>query len=154
MTASTIHASCTAWLTAANAGQWAGLSPKLPDSIRPDFGPGAVDARHGVVPIGATPWITNFNVLLDTSDMPAAKRLARALSARGGGIAGVEAMALAHSSGPLFCLKFVLQPVALKSDIISSDAQTGGDTALVHTSYNCSILVKLYPCSLNSPQSM
>jgi len=49
--------------------------------------------------IGATPWVTNLNVPLETDDVEVSRRIARLLSARGGGLAHVEAMALPHTSG-------------------------------------------------------
>jgi hypothetical protein len=56
----------------------------------PDAGPYAATAAAGVVTIGAVPWVTNFNVPLYTEDMAAAKAIARAVSAKGGGLPGVE----------------------------------------------------------------
>eukprot|EP00775_Hariotina_reticulata_P009143 gene9143-9311_t len=47
-------------------------------------------AAAGVVTVGAVPWVVNYNVPLYTDDMAAARRVARAVSARGGGLAGVE----------------------------------------------------------------
>lgn len=49
--------------------------------------------------IGATPWITNYNILLDTKDMAQARNLARQISQRGGGLKNVQAMALRHEEG-------------------------------------------------------
>ncbi|GBF99817.1 hypothetical protein Rsub_12570 [Raphidocelis subcapitata] len=75
----------------------------------PDLGPCAADARSGVLTLGAAPWIVNFNVPMETGDMAAARRVARAVSERGGGLSGVEAMALAHSPG---VIEAVLQAIA------------------------------------------
>lgn len=49
--------------------------------------------------MGAVPWVVNYNVLLDTRDLKAASHIAKAVSARGGGLAAVEAMALSHAEG-------------------------------------------------------
>ncbi len=43
--------------------------------------------------------MVNFNVLLATADMRLARGIARGVSARGGGLPGVEAMALPHQQG-------------------------------------------------------
>lgn len=66
---------------------------------RPDYGPAAPPPAAGVTCVGAVPWVVNYNVLLDTKDLKAAGRIAKAVSARGGGLAAVEAMALAHADG-------------------------------------------------------
>ena len=69
------------------------------DGFQPDYGPQKVDPAAGVACIGATPWVTNLNVPLETSDVGVSRRIALRLSARGGGLAHVEAMALPHTSG-------------------------------------------------------
>lgn len=55
--------------------------------------------RFGVAAVGASPWVTNLNVPLATADLQAARRIARAVSARGSGLPHVEAMALPHTQG-------------------------------------------------------
>ncbi|KAL4534716.1 hypothetical protein Ndes2526B_g05644 [Nannochloris sp. 'desiccata'] len=67
--------------------------------LAPDYGPVLADPRAGVACIGAVPWIINLNVLLETHDMPAARAVAKAVSQRGGGMPGVQAMALQHDEG-------------------------------------------------------
>jgi glutamate formiminotransferase len=69
------------------------------EGFQPDYGPREVDPAAGVACIGATPWVTNLNVPLETGDVGVGRRIARRLSARGGGLAHVEAMALPHISG-------------------------------------------------------
>eukprot|EP00897_Mesotaenium_endlicherianum_P004674 jgi/Mesen1/4234/ME000022S03522 len=82
-------------------GIWQG-SPALPlamlaaDAAAPDFGPGQADTRSGCAAVGATPWVLNYNVPLVTADARLARRIARQVSERGGGLEGVQAMALAH----------------------------------------------------------
>jgi glutamate formiminotransferase len=84
----------------ASAGAFFGLADiRLPPQMRPDYGPGRVDTRSGVATVGASPWIVNYNVLLATGDMEACRRVARAVSGRGGGLPRVEAMALPHREG-------------------------------------------------------
>lgn len=65
----------------------------------PDYGPLVADLRAGVCCVGAVPWVVNLNVLIDSCDMRAVKELARAVSERGGGMSGVQAMALQHDGG-------------------------------------------------------
>jgi glutamate formiminotransferase len=71
----------------------------LPGSLRPDYGPAQVDPSRGLATVGAVPWVVNYNVLLGSADMAAARAIARAVSGRGGGLRHVEAMALPHEAG-------------------------------------------------------
>lgn len=55
--------------------------------------------QTGVCCVGAGPWVLNLNVLLPgTPPLATARRVARAVSARHGGLPGVEALALPHGS--------------------------------------------------------
>lgn len=96
-------------LVAAAAGVFAGASEiALPQGLQSDFGPAALDPRHGLAAVGAVPWVVNYNVLLRTQNMAASRSIARAVSSRGGGLACVEAMALQHDKGgvlksPTYC---------------------------------------------------
>ena len=61
--------------------------------------PATLSRSKGVVAIGATAWVDNYNVPVHTPDVAAAKRIARAVSERGGGLRSVQAMGLAHGEG-------------------------------------------------------
>jgi hypothetical protein len=76
-------AGSNSWRGALAAGADLSLYP-------PDAGPLAADPRRGVITVGAVPWIVNFNVPIRTDDVAAARRVARAVGERGGGLAGVE----------------------------------------------------------------
>ena len=93
-------------------GRWA-AGQGLPPTCQPDYGPSSIDMRLGVAAIGASPWVTNLNVPLATADLAAARRIARAVSARGGGLPHVEAMALPHTQGMALTQSAVLGTVAL-----------------------------------------
>lgn len=82
----------------AKEGRWA-ANQGLPAICEPDLGPVVIEPRHGVAAIGASGWVTNVNVPLATADVQAARGIARAVSARGGGLPFVEAMALPHTDG-------------------------------------------------------
>ncbi|EFN58522.1 hypothetical protein CHLNCDRAFT_17265, partial [Chlorella variabilis] len=82
---------------AAEAAGAADAELQLP--LAPCFGPAVVPARSGVCCVGAGRWIVNYNVLLLTEDMVAARAVARSVSERGGGLAAVQAMALRHLGG-------------------------------------------------------
>lgn len=76
--------------------QWSGWAlPELLPEL-PDEGPARVNPEKGMVAIGASPWIDNYNIPLLSSDVGTAKRIARLVSARGGGLPGVQALALVH----------------------------------------------------------
>lgn len=89
--------STAGYFQSARAGDWAGgIDASLVSSMPPDEGPPAPHPTGGVVAIGATPWVVNYNVPLATADLSVARRIARAVSTRGGGPAGIEAAALPH----------------------------------------------------------
>ncbi|KAL2253110.1 formimidoyltransferase-cyclodeaminase-like [Sesamum indicum] len=79
--------------------QWAGgpQSEILP--LNPDEGPACAVQRKGVVVVGATNWVDNYNVPIFTHDMAAVRKIAKSVSGRGGGLPSVQAMALAHGKG-------------------------------------------------------
>ncbi|KAK4420486.1 hypothetical protein Salat_1999000 [Sesamum alatum] len=79
--------------------QWVGglQSEILP--LNPDEGPPRAVQRKGVVVIGATNWVDNYNVPIFTDDMAAVRKIAKSVSGRGGGLPSVQAMALAHGKG-------------------------------------------------------
>ena len=49
---------------------WVGIQGITPPQS-PEFGPSSVHPALGVTTIGAVPWVTNFNVLLNGVSMPA-----------------------------------------------------------------------------------
>ena len=55
-----------------------------------DFGPGFIPADKGPVLLGASPWVLSCNAVLNTTDMDMARRVARGVAAKGGGLSGVE----------------------------------------------------------------
>lgn len=50
----------------------------------------------GVVVIGATRWVDNYNVPVFSTDIGTVRRIAKRVSGRGGGLASVQSMALVH----------------------------------------------------------
>lgn len=84
---------------AADAAAGGGMPEGLLLPLAPCYGPPGAPTRSGMCCVGASPWIINYNVLLHTSDVAAARHVARAVSERGGGLAGVQAMALPHIDG-------------------------------------------------------
>ncbi|KMZ64340.1 Formimidoyltetrahydrofolate cyclodeaminase, Glutamate formimidoyltransferase [Zostera marina] len=89
--------------------QWVGgFGNSMP--LNPDQGPSEVLPAKGVVLIGATSWVDNYNVPLWSTDMTIAKRIARKVSERGGGLPSVQAMALTHGDDSIEVACNLLKP--------------------------------------------
>ncbi|KAG1962860.1 formimidoyltransferase-cyclodeaminase-like [Pimephales promelas] len=65
-------------------------------SIHPDVGPQAT-RRYGITGVGASPYVMNCNVTIDTQDLALGRIIALAVrESSSGGIPGVQVMALPH----------------------------------------------------------
>ena len=88
------------YFRANNSGeQWRGSDEVWREALRetpPEFGMTVLRDEWGVACVGCVPFVVNHNVVLDTADVALAKRLARRVSERGGGLVGVQAMGLAY----------------------------------------------------------
>jgi glutamate formiminotransferase / formiminotetrahydrofolate cyclodeaminase len=75
-------------------GQFEGIRDAIgSDPARaPDFGPRRVHPTAGVVAIGARPVLIAYNVYLTTPDVAVAKKIAKAVRARDGGLPEVKAL--------------------------------------------------------------
>ena len=74
-------------------GGYEGLRARLSTpSGAPDAGPARFDARVGAAVIGARDVLVAYNVWLDTTDVEAARAVARAVRARDGGLPAVRAL--------------------------------------------------------------
>lgn len=62
-------------------------------------GPDVVDPDIGICCVGDAPWVVNYNVPIHTADAAVAAVIARAASARYGGLPAVESLALPHRDG-------------------------------------------------------
>ena len=98
----------------AGSGGWSGAHYVDGGSVDPEYGPTAVPPETGIAMVGATPWVCTFNVPIGAvskrgeqnangedameNAVRAGRRLARKLSERGGGLPGVQAMALPHGT--------------------------------------------------------
>lgn len=69
-------------------------SGPLTGARKPDFGPEAVHPTAGAVAVGARGPLTAYNIVLDTADVQVARRIARAIRERDGGLPGVKALGL------------------------------------------------------------
>jgi glutamate formiminotransferase len=63
--------------------------------LRPDAGPGTLDARAGALLVGARPPLVAYNVDLATHDVSVARAIAETVRESGGGMSGVQAIGLA-----------------------------------------------------------
>lgn len=82
-------------LASVRQGQFEGLDARfeLPD-WRPDFGDVAKHVSAGAIAVGARDILIAFNVELATADLEVAKRIARLLRERDGGLRSVKALGL------------------------------------------------------------
>ncbi len=62
--------------------------------LAPDFGPPKLDLRSGAALVGARKPLVAYNLVLATDDVGAARELAAAVRESGGGLPGVQAIAL------------------------------------------------------------
>jgi glutamate formiminotransferase len=60
----------------------------------PDFGPNRIHPSAGCVAVGARPPLIAFNVDLDTQDVKIAKKIAKKIRERDGGLPGVKALGI------------------------------------------------------------
>jgi glutamate formiminotransferase len=82
-------------------GEFEGLRDEIGrDPARaPDEGPAAVHPQAGAVAIGARPALIAYNVNLESADLELARRIAREIRERDGGLPCVKAMGLALDDG-------------------------------------------------------
>ena len=113
--------------TAGTGSGWSGAHVVAGGTVDAEYGPRDVPPESGIVMVGATPWVCNYNVPVGATPREAraaahasaektagseneedtredttscavreGRRIARRLSERGGGLPGVQAMALPH----------------------------------------------------------
>jgi glutamate formiminotransferase len=62
--------------------------------LAPDFGPPRVHPTAGAVAVGARPPLIAYNIDLETKDVKVARRIAKAIRERDGGLPGIKALGL------------------------------------------------------------
>ena len=92
-------------------------------SLKPDSGPAQVTPAKGVLVIGATNWVDNYNVPLVSSDISAVRRIAKRVSGRGGGLPSVQAMALAHGEGIIEVACNLLDPSKVDGERVQQEVE-------------------------------
>lgn len=91
--------------------------------MSPDEGPSHVDLSKGVVVIGSTRWVDNYNVPIFSTDFSAVRRIAKLVSERGGGLPSVQAMALAHGEGTIEVACNLLEPSKVGGDQVQIEVE-------------------------------
>lgn len=80
----------------ATGNQWSGGSQSAVLPLEPDEGPAQAAQHKGVIVIGATRWVDNYNIPVFCSDIATVRRISKRVSGRGGGLPSVQSMALVH----------------------------------------------------------
>ena len=77
----------------------------------------------GVIVIGATQWVDNYNVPIFSTDFSAVRRIAKHVSGRGGGLPSVQAMALAHGDNAIEVACNLLEPSKVGGDRVQLEVE-------------------------------
>ncbi|CAH9099630.1 unnamed protein product [Cuscuta europaea] len=94
----------------AHGNQWVGgmISDTL--LVKPDEGPNQAVQSKGIIVIGATGWVDNYNIPVFSNDINVVRRIAKRASGRGGGLTSVQSMALCHTEGVIEVACNLLEP--------------------------------------------
>ncbi|KAI5340511.1 hypothetical protein L3X38_019785 [Prunus dulcis] len=103
--------------------QWVGGPKSEYLALKPDKGPPQVTQGKGVIVIGATRWVDNYNVPVFSTDIAAVRRIAKRVSGRGGGLPSVQAMALAHGESVIEVACNLLEPEKVGGDRVQLEVE-------------------------------
>ncbi|KAL5581916.1 hypothetical protein UlMin_014358 [Ulmus minor] len=106
-----------------SGNQWAGGLKSETLTLKPDEGPTQVTQAKGVIVIGATRWVDNYNVPVFSTDISAVRRIARRVSGRAGGLPSVQAMALAHGETIIEVACNLLDPNKVGGDKVQLEVE-------------------------------
>ncbi|KAL8253383.1 hypothetical protein R6Q59_037076 [Mikania micrantha] len=112
----------------ATGHQWSGGLPLGFLPLEPDEGPTEAVKAKGVVVIGATKWVDNYNVPVFCTDIGVVRRIAKRVSERGGGLASVQSMALVHD-GVIEVACNMLEPSEVGGDQVQGAVEQLGTEA-------------------------
>ncbi len=113
-------------------GEYEGLAARLASADgRPDDGPARFDARTGAVLVGARDVLIAYNVWLAGDDLGAARAIARAVRASGGGLPAVQALGLPLASRgraqvSMNLLDYRVTPIPAAFDRVREEAARAG----------------------------
>lgn len=96
-------------------------SDSLP--LKPDEGPAEASKAKGIVVIGATEWVDNYNIPIFSTDIAAVRNIAKQVSERGGGLPSVQAMALALDEGVIEVACNLQQPSKVGGKMVQQEVE-------------------------------
>ncbi|MBA0711802.1 hypothetical protein Golax_010949 [Gossypium laxum] len=100
--------------------QWAGWTMPEILSVKPNEGPTCASRARGITMIGARPWVGLYNVPIMSTDVSVARRIARMVSARGGGLPTVQSLGLVHGENSIEIACMLLEPNRVGGDRVQS----------------------------------
>lgn len=103
--------------------QWSGWDMPEVLSEKPDEGPTMVSRARGIVMIGARPWVSMYNIPIVSTDISAARRIARTVSARGGGLPTVQTLGLFHGEDSTEIACMLLEPNRIGADRVQNQVE-------------------------------
>lgn len=106
-----------------SGNQWAGGMKSESSLLKPDVGPAQAAQAKGVVVIGSTRWVDNYNVPIFSSNIAAVRRIAKRVSGRGGGLPSVQAMALAYGENVTEVACNLLEPSRIGGDQVQLEVE-------------------------------
>ncbi|KAK4786564.1 hypothetical protein SAY86_010397 [Trapa natans] len=99
---------------------WSGWSMPETLPMKPDVGPDRVSPARGVTMIGARAWVSTYNVPILSTDVSVVRRIARAVSERGGGLPTVLTLGLVHGEDSTEITCMLLEPNQVGADRVES----------------------------------
>ena len=106
-----------------SGNQWTGGPKSAILQLKPDQGPDFAVEAKGIIVIGATQWVDNYNVPVFCNDTAAVRRIAKRLSGRGGGLPSVQSMALTHGDGVIEVACNLLEPSKFGGDQVQLEVE-------------------------------
>nr|GLL46689.1 uncharacterized protein LOC109163764 [Ipomoea trifida] len=106
-----------------SGNQWGGGSISDALLLKPDEGPNQATQSKGVIVIGATRWVDNYNIPVFSNDINVVRRIAKRVSGRGGGLPSVQSMALAHSEGIIEVACNLLEPSRVSGNQVQLEVE-------------------------------
>ena len=97
----------------------------MPDMFleKPDEGLSELSRARGITMIGARPWIAFYNIPILWIDFSVAQRIARMVSARGGGLPTVQTLGLVHGEDSTEIAYMLLEPNQIGSDRVQNQVE-------------------------------
>lgn len=106
-----------------NGIQWVGGPQSELLQLSPDEGPSHTLPGKGVVVVGATRWVDNYNVPIISNNMSAVRKISKRVSGRGGGLESVQSMALSHGEGIIEVACNLLDPNKVSGDQVQLEVE-------------------------------